>query len=187
MKTHDTISTASSPPATSTNASSSSASSTTGSLSAATPATASSPSAASRDLARSRGFALLDALTAFAILGLFALGAARALDEGLRLAREAERLDRAREVAVRALSDLDLAGWYVLLERFAADAGDASATLHASVAEIPSGELRLTLEALGAGAASARFDEAVALRVRARVTWQERGRARSFELATVRT
>lgn len=187
MKTHDTISTASSPFATSTNASPSSASSTTGSPSSATSTTASSPSSASRDVARSRGFALLDALTAFAILGLFALGAARALDEGLRLAREAERLDRAREAAARALSDLEVAGWYVLLERFAADASDASATLQAPLADIPGAELRLTLEALGAGAASARFDEAFALRVRARVTWQERGRARSFELATVRT
>lgn len=155
------------------------------------------PLDSARGGAHERGIALLDALVAFAILGFVALASLRALDEGLRAAREAERLDRAREAASAVIDELETIAWHALPSRFEAASSDEDALLEAPgggpaawealVAALPSGAIAAGLEGVATGGGAARFEDAIALRVRVVVRWRERAGERSIALVTVRT
>lgn len=145
-----------------------------------------------------RGYVLLDALAAFALLGLLAVGTLSLLHGAVHISRQAARLDHARGAVESVAARLDLVSWERLPEYFGAgsseedavlDTGDATAPggWPALVEGLPEGRVLARLEGVGAGGAGAAFAGAMALRLRVEVSYREGSRWRRVSLVWVRT
>ena len=132
-----------------------------------------------------RGVLLPEALAALAVLGLVAVGAAGMAAVALRGERLAAEHAAARRAAVSALARVATVSWVRLPLVFGGSGDDTALAVSSSrnpghglvagLAEgLPRAEVLVRAEGLAPGGAAARFREAVAIRVRARVTWRGR-------------
>ena len=130
-----------------------------------------------------RGFALLDALIAIALLGLLAVGTMSLLHGGARAARAAGDLDRGLAAARSCLARLEAKSFHELPEHFEADPADLEARLDTADGSAPDGweqlvdglrggSLDARLEALGEGGVAVSFADAVALRIIVKAQWR---------------
>ena len=146
-----------------------------------------------------RGFALLDALAALALLSLIALGAAQLLALSRTRLDEARHLQDATALAARVLDELSLVGWHGLPARFGVEASRSEAQLDSSRGELPADwqealdEIRLpgsrlvvSLEGLGQGGTRRSYEQSVGLRLEALVEWDTRASRRRVRLVSAR-
>ena len=147
---------------------------------------------------QARGFALLDALFAMALLTFAAVATASLVHGAMHQARHAERLDRARAACETILARLSQVSWHALPERFGGTPGDELAILGTAfgtapadwpplLTPLPEGQATARLEGLGPGGAGAPFASAVALRIRVEVSYRQgNGARRAARLTAVR-
>ncbi len=143
------------------------------------------------------GVLLPEALAALVLVGLVALAASGLVAAALWGERDAASLAAARGAAGSALARVAACSWARLPSlfgsspgdsRFLADSrGDPTPEVVAGLVDgLPAGRLVIVVEPLGPGGNRVPFREAVACRVRARVTWWRGDRRRRVEAVDVR-
>lgn len=129
-----------------------------------------------------RGVLLPEALAALAILGLVAVAAAGMAAVARRGERLAGEHAAARRAATAALARVAAVSWARVPEVFGGSRDDADLAVSSSASPghelvaglaegLPGGVVLVRAQGLAPGGAPARFREAVAIRVRVRVTW----------------
>ncbi len=145
----------------------------------------------------SRGYALLDALTAmvlFSVIATAMIGLAHDAKHHLSLAKD---YDRARIAGETVLADLEAISWHRLQETFSLSEDEGTARIGSGdgsappswdelVADLREGRVEARLEALGRRGAGASFKNAVALRIRVETSFGRERERRKVRLTHVR-